>query len=389
MLHNHHKHHQRIKFLKHLIIAMSTYIAVYLGVGYLYGRFYASQYTFVSGRPFGYSHCKSAPILPPNQKTVRILILPGGAINGILPLRILQYLEHKTKQPIHSLFDFIAATSTGSLIAAGLTYPDAKGQPAFSTDDVLRFYDQFGPYALSAPWWYRAITINGLLGPRYLGTRLRDQLAKTFNNHTEFTQLLTPTMISVYDLNERRTYAFKSWKCQHQPAYHTHEILTAATATPGFFPPVQLQDLQKKRSDVFIDGGVAVNNPAVLALHEAMKLYPHRKYLIVILNTGNIFDSVHWETSYKWGIFNWLPKVFAILITAQKHQADASLRFVQSLLPPGTIQIENINIDVRESESTFNPSQHNIQLLNKLADNYIESHQKQLSVLANTLVTDR
>lgn len=56
-------------------------------------------------------------MLPPNHKTVRILVLPGGAINGILPLHILQYLQDKTNQPIHQLFDLIAATSTGSLIA--------------------------------------------------------------------------------------------------------------------------------------------------------------------------------------------------------------------------------------------------------------------------------
>ena len=144
----------------------------------------------------------------------------------------------------------------------------------------------------------------------------------------------------------------------------------------------------KNQSDLYIDGGIDVNNPGILALRTAMKLYPNRHYLMVILDTGNILNTIHWRTSHKWGALNWLPKAFALLLTTQQQQADASLQFIKSLLPPGTVDIKRINIKVTEPESKFNPSQRNIELLRKLADIYIRTHQKSLSDLANRLASE-
>lgn len=386
-----HHHHIIRKTLKYIVVAVLGYFFIHLSLSYLYGRFYASRYTSVSGRPYTNAVCKAAPILPPSHRTVRILVLTGGAINGILPLHILQYLQNKTHQPIHKLFDLIAATSTGSIIATGLTYPKpgAPKHALFDTEAVLKFYTELGPYALSAPWWYRIITLDGLLGPRYLGTRLSDQFSKIFNKHAWFDQLLTPTMISVYDLTKHRVLSFKSWYCNaNRTDYHIHEILTAATATPGFFPPVRLQNNEKKESDIFIDGGVAVNNPAMLALESAMKLYPHRQYSILVLDTGNMLDAINWQQSYTWGAFGWVPKTFAILMTTQQNQADNSLHFIQSLLPKGTINIQRINIRITKPESKFNPSKANIRLLKTLADEYIKNNQKKLDAIGKQLTAE-
>jgi patatin-like phospholipase/acyl hydrolase len=54
----------------------------------------------------------------------RMLALDGGGIRGLITLGILERIERlvneKTKKTLCGYFDYIAGTSTGSIIAAGL-----------------------------------------------------------------------------------------------------------------------------------------------------------------------------------------------------------------------------------------------------------------------------
>ena len=59
----------------------------------------------------------------------KILSIDGGGIRGIIPATILSYIEDKTQKPIANCFDLIAGTSTGGIIALGITMnrPDYFG----------------------------------------------------------------------------------------------------------------------------------------------------------------------------------------------------------------------------------------------------------------------
>ena len=50
----------------------------------------------------------------------RILSIDGGGIRGILPARVLQYIEEKLNKPASEIFHLIAGTSTGGIIGCGL-----------------------------------------------------------------------------------------------------------------------------------------------------------------------------------------------------------------------------------------------------------------------------
>ncbi len=69
-----------------------------------------------SPSPFSISLSSTAP------KKIALSI-DGGGIRGIIPALILSRLEKKTGKSISELFDFIGGTSTGGILALGLTMP--------------------------------------------------------------------------------------------------------------------------------------------------------------------------------------------------------------------------------------------------------------------------
>ena len=68
----------------------------------------------------------------------RILSLDGGGIKGTFTVAFLAAIEEKLRQPIGKYFDLIAGTSTGGIIALGLSI----GIPART---ILELYQTKGP----------------------------------------------------------------------------------------------------------------------------------------------------------------------------------------------------------------------------------------------------
>ena len=77
-----------------------------------------------------------------NKKQVKVLSIDGGGIRGILPLVILDEIEKRTGKQIYELFDYVAGTSTGGIIAAGLTVPcdNDKKKAKHRAKDILNVY---------------------------------------------------------------------------------------------------------------------------------------------------------------------------------------------------------------------------------------------------------
>ena len=67
----------------------------------------------------------------------RILSLDGGGIRGLIPALVLAALEQRTGKPTAQLFDLIAGTSTGGVLALGLTRPGPGGKPLYRADDMV------------------------------------------------------------------------------------------------------------------------------------------------------------------------------------------------------------------------------------------------------------
>lgn len=62
----------------------------------------------------------SSPALKESPVPLRVLCLDGGGIRGLILAKILHALELEAKVPCHELFDVVAGTSTGAILAAML-----------------------------------------------------------------------------------------------------------------------------------------------------------------------------------------------------------------------------------------------------------------------------
>src|ERR671939_111648 len=70
----------------------------------------------------------------------RVLSIDGGGIRGIIPALVLVELEKRAGKRTFELFDLIAGTSTGGILACALCAPDPL--PAA---EIVKLYEEDGP----------------------------------------------------------------------------------------------------------------------------------------------------------------------------------------------------------------------------------------------------
>jgi hypothetical protein len=80
------------------------------------------------------------------DRGVRILSIDGGGIRGIMALKWLSELEHYTGKRTYEMFDFIAGTSTGGIIATALSLRQ------MAADDVADIYDSLCTQIFPKTW---------------------------------------------------------------------------------------------------------------------------------------------------------------------------------------------------------------------------------------------
>jgi len=102
--------------------------------------------------------------------TVHILSIDGGGIRGILPARVLQRIEEITGKQARDLFDLVAGTSTGGILACGLV----SGHGC----DLGDLYAQRGSAIFAHSLWRSVRTVGGVEGPRYDVTTLETILSQ-------------------------------------------------------------------------------------------------------------------------------------------------------------------------------------------------------------------
>jgi hypothetical protein len=246
---------------------------------------------------------------------IRILSIDGGGIRGIIPARVLVELERVTGRPVSALFDVVAGTSTGGLIALALSKPGADGSPALSAQDVLDLYMKHGTVIfprfdrralrswqeIAAAKAVLAQRVGALVRPRRYGnaryaSKGLDSLLDERLGETRLADALTDVIVPTYDWKAGRALVFRSREAREgvAPNPPMSVLARATTAAPTYFPPVR--HVLQGREVVMIDGGFIANNPASVAYYEALCLERMRKvdaaFLMVSLGTGRPPEAV-------------------------------------------------------------------------------------------------
>ena len=242
--------------------------------------------------------------------TRRILSIDGGGIRGILPLALLVEVEARRGQPCADLFDLIAGTSIGGIIATGL----AHRLPAKSLYNML--------IADGGTIFARSILTDPLsaVRPKYDVAPLETFLAQTLDDFmldgVKDVELLVPAC----DLVRVDTIFFKSWRARKDPSYNfaLKDIGRATSAAETYFSPAVITSVP---GDVYrcIDGGTAINNPAPAAILEANKLWPGEGLHVLSLGTGSQTEVL---SPANGGVTGWLPYIPGIFMDFQASVLD-------------------------------------------------------------------
>src|SRR3954453_13558351 len=109
---------------------------------------------------------------------MNVLAVDGGGIRGVIPAMVLSSLEERTGRHTSELFDLIAGTSAGGIIALALTAPGADGRPPWTANDLVDLYLSDGP-GLFPPSIGRTLESGlGLLDEKYDAKPLDEALAQ-------------------------------------------------------------------------------------------------------------------------------------------------------------------------------------------------------------------
>jgi Patatin-like phospholipase len=248
------------------------------------------------------------------QGPKKLLAIDGGGIRGVLSLEVLQAIENMLKRQsgddnfrLAHYFDYIAGTSTGGIIAAGLSI-------GMSVQEILKFYVEAG-----AQMFVKANLLRRLRY-KFEDEPLAEQLKKVFGADTRLGSDKLQTLLL---LVTRNATTDSPWPISNNPyakyndparddsnlKFYLWQLVRASTAAPTYFPPEVIVLPGKgggQQEFVFVDGGVTMyNNPAFqMFLMATLDRYWARapekrwaagveKMLIVSVGTGTSPDARH------------------------------------------------------------------------------------------------
>ena len=268
------------------------------------------------------------------SKRVKILSIDGGGIRGIIPAMILAEIEEQTGKRITDLFDLIAGTSTGGILALGLTVPNRRQRPQYSAQRLVRLYETDGKRIFHRPVLHTLHSVGGILQEKYPADGIEKVLANYFKK-VRLKHALKEVLITSYDIERRKPYFFKRRKAKKKNSRHDFlmaRVARATAAAPTYFEPAKLTQDQGRGYRALIDGGVFANNPALCALVEAAANCPKEPdFLVVSLGTGVHIRKLLYKKAVDWGLVQWAPSLLSVVFDGVSDAVDYQLK--QLLLP--------------------------------------------------------
>jgi uncharacterized protein len=318
--------------------------------------------------------------------TFRVLSIDGGGVRGIIPAMVLDRLEQLTGRPTHELFDLIVGTSTGGILALGLTLEGRAGQPRYGAADLVRLYGAESPAIFSRSLAYRVRSANGVTNARYPARGLERTMERYFGD-ASVRDLLGDVLVTTYETEIRQPFLVRSRNARRDPGYdyRVADVARATAAAPTFFPPARVT-ARDGRAWTLIDGGVYANNPTMIGIVEAMAAYGSTDVRSVSLGTGSLTRPLPYRQIHAWGLVQWARPLIDIVFDGVASTVD----FQASQLGRRTADVEqHTRFDVvlhSGSDDLDDASPANLAALRRLAGVLLEERSADLERLARQLV---
>jgi patatin-like phospholipase/acyl hydrolase len=266
----------------------------------------------------------------------KVLAVDGGGIRGIIPALVLADIEARTNRRISDLFDLVAGTSTGGIIALGLVKPGTDGKVEKSANDIVNIYRQTGT-KIFPQTFLQGLHVGMVRGPKYDAVGLEAVVKEQFGD-ARLKDALKPVLIPSHDIGKQMPVFFKSDLAKANPAadFAMRDVVRATTAAPTYFTPTQIQPAAGSPTYALVDGGIDAANPAMCAYAEAIKMgQSGGEVLMVSLGTGEQGWSLDYEKAREWGAVEWAGNLIGMVLDGSNVTVDYQLRqILQTNAPP-------------------------------------------------------
>eukprot|EP00741_Cyanophora_paradoxa_P001197 tig00000459_g1155.t1 len=274
----------------------------------------------------GRCHARGDEDLPP----VRILAIDGGGTRGIIPAKLIEYISRKTGRPIHELFDYVAGSSIGGILACG-TFGVRDGRPLMDSSNLVQeLTDAMQRIFSKSPFSRAKAAVVGSRGP-FLSPEPFEKLLAELGSGARLTDVAAFVLVTAFDIEERSPLVFSTAQALRSPAHNVRlcDIALATSAAPLLFPPARLHIpgiYTHKDYGTFIDGWLVQNNPSLLAYAEAARVFPGRKVLLLNLGTGDADEPLSWAETRQWGALRWIEPLFQCMLGGANESAALAAR---------------------------------------------------------------
>lgn len=288
----------------------------------------------------------------------RLLALDGGGIKGVYSAAVLASLEDYFKCQVSECFDMVAGTSTGGLLATGIS----AGLPA---SRILEFYKKYGrdifPRRCLARRVFRFISS----GSRYDGEVLRNVLTKLLSKDGKLLTMAEACcrlFIPSFDVVAGKPIYFTTPHAKYNDFDANLSLVDVAMATsaaPLYFPVGIVKT--EFASNKYMDGALVANAPVLAAILHAKNYLGVDPGQISVLHIGT--------TTTPTGIkdqSDWFYNLRNIKGTA-KAFLNAQEYFMHNEAKKMVGDLQYVKIDDCRDNDEFSLSDASIEKINSLA----------------------
>lgn len=337
------------------------------------------------------------------EKIFKILSIDGGGIRGVYSAKILAHFEEKFNCRIADYFDMLCGTSTGGLIALGLSLK-------ISASKIVDFYHQKGNIIFKKQNKQKAFFKQVFRGGKHTDEGLKESLNEIFENKkTKKSHLIGDShcllCIPSFSLTDGRPFIFKYDHPEGQLSRDNKtsyvDIALATSAAPTYLPIAQIENYNNRQ---FVDGGVCANNPTLVGLVEALTYFvgPNKKFNKLMVMSIASLETTSGNRILKnrnRSFLDWGDDLFATFFDGQAHITNYVVETLTKNinLPVEYFRVPSVSIPCDQTEiiNLDNASQEALDLMISKGDdqgliyrkkqevaNFFE-HEKQYKILKN------